>query len=217
MFNFYIGILPLLTVTKKLLVILNYFKNVFIGIRERIILTFVMAKNQSSHQSDTNNHLSTKQTSNDAKVDENYIKGRDKESLPNISGWSVTKIYDAIIDTFTYLKNKQGINDKQMSSFKVKLKFHLREYPQEIENCNKIDFEKSVEDIKKLFNLHNRSINFVRTFIEIVEETWVVLKKDLINYRPKKKNETIEEVTKAVGELIPFGSPITRIILGLDW
>ena len=171
-----------------------------------------MAKNRSSDQSDTNNHQSSEQTSYNGKVDEKSLKTWNIKHLPNITGRRETKIYDEIIDTFTYLKNNQGFIDKEMSSFKVKLKFLLCEYPEEIENCNKIDFEKSAEDIKKLFNLHNRSINFVRTFIENVEETWEELKKDLINYKPKKKNETIEEVIKAVGEFIPFGSPIIKFI-----
>ena len=91
-----------------------------------------MQNNQSSDQSDTNNHQSSEQTSYDGNVDEKCIKTWDLENLPNISGWSETKIYDTIIQTFTHLKNNQGINDKEMSSFKVKLKFLLCDYPQEI-------------------------------------------------------------------------------------
>ena len=88
-----------------------------------------MAKNQSCHQPDTNNHQSSEQLSYDGKVDENYIKAWNKESLPNITGWNEAKTYDEIIDTFPNLKNNQGVNEKEMSSFKVKLKFLLCEYP----------------------------------------------------------------------------------------
>ena len=59
--------------------------------------------------------------------------------------------------------------------------------------------------------MHNRSINFVKTFIEIVEETCKELKKDLINYKPKKKNEIIEDVTKEVVEFIPCSLLIIRL------
>ena len=71
-----------------------------------------MANNQSSDQSDTNNHQSSEQTSYDGRVDEKCIETWDIENLPNISGWSKTKIYETINEAFGKQSSEQTMLTK---------------------------------------------------------------------------------------------------------
>ena len=160
--------------------------------------------------------------------DSNYTDSNDKleeeistwkkEELPNIiSKLTENQIHEAIVaisNCFNKNKEKKERNDEEMSSFKVKLKYLLNVYTQEIDNKNRndIDFENSVEDIKKLFNLHNRSIHFVKTFIEEVKRNWKEQKKDFEDNKPKKRRKEVTEVPKAVGKFFPIYSPIITLI-----